>query len=125
MFDPFILGNLHIGFFQQERHTFNRCPGFYLEHSKRHGFVFDDIFEHRRVQDFIVLHIQIFQFIRINIFTAVQNDNLFLASLGISGYILGVNPFDQPGVEAYKKNMFALLGKPGYEEQAEALRARL
>ena len=40
---------------------------------------------------------------------------------GLSGYLLGVNPFDQPGVEAYKKNMFALLGKPGYEE----LRARL
>ena len=39
--------------------------------------------------------------------------------------IIGVNPFDQPGVEAYKKNMFALLGKPGYEAQAEALRARL
>jgi glucose-6-phosphate isomerase len=39
--------------------------------------------------------------------------------------MLGVNPFDQPGVEAYKKNMFALLGKPGYEEQAGALRARL
>ena len=34
---------------------------------------------------------------------------------GLSGYLLGVNPFDQPGVEAYKKNMFALLGKPGYE----------
>ena len=37
-------------------------------------------------------------------------------SCGLSGYLLGVNPFDQPGVEAYKKNMFALLGKPGYEE---------
>ncbi|MCI8551267.1 MAG: glucose-6-phosphate isomerase [Lachnospiraceae bacterium] len=44
---------------------------------------------------------------------------------GISGYILGVNPFNQPGVESYKKNMFALLGKPGYEEQREALLARL
>lgn len=40
----------------------------------------------------------------------------------MSGYALGVNPFDQPGVEAYKKNMFALLGKPGYEEQGEELR---
>ena len=49
----------------------------------------------------------------------------FEKACGISGYMLGVNPFDQPGVEAYKKNMFALLGKPGYEEQAEALRARL
>ena len=38
---------------------------------------------------------------------------------GLSGYLLGVNPFDQPGVEAYKKNMFALLGKPGYEEMKQ------
>ena len=44
---------------------------------------------------------------------------------GISGYILGVNPFNQPGVEAYKKNMFALLGKPGYEELAAKLSERL
>jgi glucose-6-phosphate isomerase len=43
----------------------------------------------------------------------------------LSGYLLGVNPFDQPGVEAYKINMFALLGKPGYEKQTEALRERL
>ena len=43
----------------------------------------------------------------------------------VSGYMLGVNPFDQPGVESYKKNMFALLGKPGYEEQKAALEARL
>ena len=44
---------------------------------------------------------------------------------GLSGYLLGVNPFDQPGVEAYKKNMFALLGKPGYEDMKAALEARL
>ena len=44
---------------------------------------------------------------------------------GLSGYLLEVNPFDQPGVEAYKKNMFALLGKPGYEEMGQALRAKL
>ena len=43
----------------------------------------------------------------------------------ISGYILGVNPFNQPGVESYKKNMFALLGKPGYEDQKAELEARL
>ncbi len=49
----------------------------------------------------------------------------FEKACAISGYILGVNPFDQPGVEAYKKNMFALLGKPGYEEQKAALEARL
>ena len=43
----------------------------------------------------------------------------------VSGYILGVNPFDQPGVEAYKKNMFALLGKPGFEKETEGIRKRL
>ena len=43
---------------------------------------------------------------------------------GISGYVLGINPFDQPGVEDYKKNMFALLGKPGYEQQKEILEKR-
>ena len=49
----------------------------------------------------------------------------FEFACGVSGYILGVNPFNQPGVESYKKNMFALLGKPGYEEEREALLKRL
>ena len=49
----------------------------------------------------------------------------FEMACAISGYILGVNPFDQPGVEAYKKNMFALLGKPGYEDMQSELLARL
>ena len=49
----------------------------------------------------------------------------FERACGISGYILGVNPFNQPGVEAYKKNMFALLGKPGYEAETAAIKARL
>lgn len=49
----------------------------------------------------------------------------FEKACGISGYILGVNPFNQPGVEAYKKNMFALLDKPGYEEQSKAIKQRL
>lgn len=49
----------------------------------------------------------------------------FEKGCGISGYVLGVNPFDQPGVEAYKKNMFALLNKPGYEEDSKAIQARL
>ena len=49
----------------------------------------------------------------------------FEKACAISGYILGVNPFDQPGVESYKKNMFALLGKPGYEAEKSALEARL
>ena len=49
----------------------------------------------------------------------------FEKACAISGYMLGVNPFDQPGVESYKKNMFALLGKPGYEERQAALKAKL
>ena len=49
----------------------------------------------------------------------------FEMACAISGYILGVNPFDQPGVEAYKKNMFALLGKPGYQDMQAELEARL
>ena len=49
----------------------------------------------------------------------------FEKACGLSGYLLGVNPFDQPGVESYKKNMFSLLGKPGYEAAKAALEARL
>ena len=49
----------------------------------------------------------------------------FEFACGVSGYLLGVNPFNQPGVESYKKNMFALLGKPGYEEAREELLKRL
>ena len=49
----------------------------------------------------------------------------FEFACGVSGYLLGVNPFNQPGVESYKKNMFALLGKPGYEAEREALLKRL
>ena len=49
----------------------------------------------------------------------------FEYACGLSGYLLDVNPFDQPGVEAYKKNMFALLGKPGYEDMGKALREKL
>lgn len=49
----------------------------------------------------------------------------FEKACGISGYILDVNPFNQPGVEAYKRNMFALLEKPGYEKETEAIKARL
>ncbi|MBQ7116937.1 MAG: glucose-6-phosphate isomerase [Clostridia bacterium] len=66
----------------------------------------------------------------------IKNDDMSEKSLGyliyffekacaISGYVLGINPFDQPGVESYKKNMFALLGKPGYEKEKEILEQRL
>jgi len=49
----------------------------------------------------------------------------FEMACALSGYTLGVNPFDQPGVEAYKKNMFALLGKPGFEQETEKISKRL
>ena len=49
----------------------------------------------------------------------------FERACAVSGYLLGVNPFDQPGVESYKKNMFALLGKPGYEDRKAELEAKL
>ena len=49
----------------------------------------------------------------------------FEIACGMSGYALEVNPFDQPGVEAYKKNMFALLEKPGFEEETKKIKSRL
>ena len=49
----------------------------------------------------------------------------FEKACALSGYLLAVNPFNQPGVESYKKNMFALLGKPGYEQQKQELESRL
>ena len=49
----------------------------------------------------------------------------FEKACGVSGYMLGVNPFNQPGVEAYKKNMFALLNKPGYEAESKAIQEKL
>ena len=60
-----------------------------------------------------------------NAFNLGQLFYFFEFACGVSGYLLGVNPFNQPGVESYKKNMFALLGKPGYEEEREALLKRL
>ncbi len=62
---------------------------------------------------------------RLNDYTFGQLVYFFWKSLAVSGYMIGVNPFDQPGVEAYKKNMFALLGKPGFEEAKGALEERL
>ncbi len=58
-------------------------------------------------------------------YTMGQLFYFFEKACGISGYMLGVNPFNQPGVESYKRNMFALLGKPGYEAEKEALEKRL
>ena len=60
-----------------------------------------------------------------NAFTLGELIYFFCYACGLSGYLLDVNPFDQPGVEAYKKNMFALLGKPGYEDLGAALREKL
>lgn len=62
---------------------------------------------------------------KINEYYLGQLFYFFEFACGVSGYLLGVNPFNQPGVESYKKNMFALLGKPGYEAQREELLKRL
>ncbi len=62
---------------------------------------------------------------RLNEYYLGQLIYFFEKACGISGYVLGVNPFDQPGVEAYKKNMFALLEKPGFEAETKAIKARL
>lgn len=61
----------------------------------------------------------------LNEFACGQLIYFFEKACGVSGYLMGVNPFDQPGVEAYKRNMFALLGKPGFEEEQKQLLARL
>lgn len=61
----------------------------------------------------------------LNAFTYGKLLYFYMKACGISGYLLGVNPFDQPGVEAYKKNMFALLGKKGFEDLRNALIARI
>jgi len=62
---------------------------------------------------------------KLNEFYLGQLLYFFERACGISGYILGINPFDQPGVEAYKKNMFALLDKPGYEKESKEIKARI
>lgn len=62
---------------------------------------------------------------KLDAFSIGQMIYFFERACGISGYLLGVNPFDQPGVEAYKKNMFALLEKPGYEKATEEIKKRL
>lgn len=62
---------------------------------------------------------------QLNEYTLGQLIYFYEFACALSGYVLDVNPFDQPGVEAYKKNMFALLGKPGFEKQSEELRERL
>jgi glucose-6-phosphate isomerase len=62
---------------------------------------------------------------KINEYYLGQLIYFFEIACGISGYLLQVNPFNQPGVEAYKKNMFALLDKPGYEAESAAIKARL
>jgi len=62
---------------------------------------------------------------RLNEFCLGQLIYFFEKACGISGYLLGVNPFDQPGVEAYKKNMFALLNKPGFESESKSIRERI
>jgi glucose-6-phosphate isomerase len=62
---------------------------------------------------------------RLNEYNLGELIYFFEVACGISGYVLGINPFNQPGVEAYKKNMFALLGKPGFEEETARIKSRI
>jgi glucose-6-phosphate isomerase len=62
---------------------------------------------------------------RLNEYNLGELIYFFEVACGISGYVLGINPFNQPGVEAYKKNMFALLGKPGFEEETTRIKSRI
>lgn len=62
---------------------------------------------------------------QLNEFTIGELIYFYELACGLSGYMLGINPFDQPGVEAYKKNMFALLEKPGFEKETQAIRKRI
>ena len=62
---------------------------------------------------------------KLNEYALGQLIAFFEVGCGVSGYMLGINPFNQPGVEAYKKNMFALLHKPGYEEATAAIEQRI
>ena len=69
-----------------------------------------------------VIHLEI---PKLNSYYLGQLIYFFEIACGISGYLLNINPFDQPGVEAYKKNMFALLGKTGFEKETERIKKRL
>lgn len=90
-----------------------------------------DFVNHKAFQGTVLAHNDggvpnlIFNVPQLNEYYFGQLVYLFERACGISGYLLGVNPFNQPGVEAYKKNMFALLGKPGYEKEKAALEKRL
>lgn len=90
-----------------------------------------DFVNHKAFQGTVLAHNDggvpnlIFNIPRLNEYYFGQLVYLFERACGISGYMLGVNPFNQPGVEAYKKNMFALLGKPGYENEKATLEKQL
>jgi glucose-6-phosphate isomerase len=86
---------------------------------------------HKAEQGTLLAHVEggvpnmVIEIPEINEYYLGQLIYFFEKACAVSGYLLGVNPFDQPGVEAYKNNMFALLGKEGYEQLAEALKAKL
>lgn len=90
-----------------------------------------DFVNHKAFQGTLLAHTDgdvpnlVLNIARLDEYTFGQMVYFFEKACGIGGVILGVNPFNQPGVEDYKKNMFALLGKPGYEEEKARLEARL
>ena len=90
-----------------------------------------DFVNHKALQGTVLAHNDgqvpnmIINIEKLDIYNFGYMSYFFMKACGVSGYLLGVNPFNQPGVEAYKKNMFALLGKPGYEKEKEELEKRL
>lgn len=89
------------------------------------------VVNHKAMQGTILAHTEggtpniILEVPEINEYELGQTIYFFEKACAVSGYMLGVNPFDQPGVESYKRNMFALLGKPGYENEKAALEEKL
>lgn len=89
------------------------------------------VVNHKAMQGTILAHTEggtpniILEVPEINEYELGQMIYFFEKACAVSGYMLGVNPFDQPGVESYKRNMFALLGKPGYENEKAALEEKL
>ena len=90
-----------------------------------------DFVNHKALQGTVLAHNDgqvpnmIINIEKLDIYNFGYMSYFFMKACGVSGYLLGVNPFNQPGVEAYKKNMFALLGKPGFEKEKEELEKRL
>ena len=96
-----------------------------MQKAKKHGKREDDFPELSRSEYEHIIDEWVFNEKARNIIKRRMLDGVTYDRLAVEFDMLGVNPFDQPGVEAYKKNMFALLEKPGHEEASKAIRAKL